>query len=329
MNTLMVLDRQAVARFLPRATCFDLATRAFKETSLRRAQQPNRVIIPVPTPRGAVLSVMAGVMHEPILFGAKISAVYPENRQQGLAGHNGAVVLFDPDTGHPVGVLHGGELTARRTAAATAVATRALARPASPVLALIGAGEQARHHLEALLDCLPIRQVRVWSRTQVRASSFAKAHETLGVEMTVHDSIESLVCGADIICTLTSAPDPILFGRVLEPGQHLNAVGSSVRQFREIDDEAVRRSRLYADYLPMMEAEGGDYLAAVSSGAIDPSHAVGEIGEVLLGQKPGRTSDRDITLFKSLGIIAEDLTAARHALERASAEKAGVRVPFD
>jgi alanine dehydrogenase len=210
-----------------------------------------------------------------------------------------------------------------------AVATRALARPAARVLALIGAGEQARHHLEALLDCSPIEQVRVWSRTQARALAFAKAHETPRVEMTVHDSIESLVRGADIICTLTSAPDPILFGRVLEPGQHLNVVGSSVRQFREIDNAAVARSRLYADYLPMMEAEGGDYLAAVSSGAINPGHAVGEIGEVLLGQKPGRTSDADITLFKSLGIIAEDLTAAHHALERAAAEDAGVRLFFD
>jgi ornithine cyclodeaminase len=272
---------------------------------------------------------MAGVMHEPILFGAKISSVYPQNRYRGLAGHSGVVIVFDQATGRPTGVLHGGELTARRTAAATAVATRALARPNSRVLGLIGAGEQASHHLEALVDCLRIEQVRVWSRTESRASEFAKAHETLGVPIVVHNGIESLVRGADIICTLTSASDPILFGRLLEPGQHLNAVGSSVRQFREIDEDAVQRSRLYADYLPMMQAEGGDYLAAVRSGAITSNHAIGEIGEVLLGRKPGRTSDTDITLFKSLGIIAEDLTAADHALERASAEGAGVCVSFD
>lgn len=324
-----MLDRQAVARLLPRATCFDLAARAFEETSLRRAQQPNRVIIPIPEPSGTVLSVMAGVMYHPIHFGAKISAVYPENRHHGLVGHNGTVILFDSDTGRPIGVLHGGELTARRTAAASAVATRALARTNSRVLALLGAGEQASHHLEALLDCLRIEEVRVWSRTRSRASSFAKAHEKLCPQITLYDSVESLIPGADIICTLTSAPEPILFGRMLEPGQHVNAVGSSVRQFREIDEKALQRSRLYADYLPMMEAEGGDYLAAVASGAITLSHAIGEIGEVLQGKKPGRTSDTDITVFKSLGIIAEDLTAAYHALERASKEDVGVRVPFD
>lgn len=327
MDALTFLDRQAVARLLPRAACFQLASRAFEETSLRRGEQPNRVIISIPKPEGAVLSVMAGVMHQPIAYGAKISAVYPENRYRGFAGH-GIVVVFDPNTGCPIGVLHGGELTARRTAAATAVATRTLARANSRVLALIGAGEQARHHIEALVDCLRIEEVRVWSRTRSRAASFAKAHEALGVQITVHEGIESLVLGADIICTLTSAPDPVLFGRMLEPGQHVNAVGSSVRQFREIDEEAVRRSRVYADYLPMMEAEGGDYLAAVHLGAVSPDHVTGEIGEVLLGQKQGRTSDSDITLFKSLGIVAEDLTAAYHALGLALKGNAGVRVPF-
>jgi ornithine cyclodeaminase/alanine dehydrogenase-like protein (mu-crystallin family) len=329
MDGLTVLDRQAVARLLPRATCFKLARRAFEETSLRRGQQPNRVIIPIPKPAGAVLSVMAGVMHHPITYGAKISAVYPENRRQGLAGHNGIVVVFDPNTGRPIGVLHGGELTARRTAAATAVATLALARSNSRVLALIGAGEQARHHLEALLDCLSIEEVRVWSRTPARAASFAKARETIGAEVTVHERIESLIAGADIVCTLTSAPDPILFGRILEPGQHVNAVGSSVRKSREIDEDVVRRSRVFADYLPMLEAEGGDYLAALNAGAIGSGHATGEIGEVLLGQKAGRTADTDITLFKSLGIIAEDLTAAYHALECASNENTGTRVSFE
>jgi len=134
------------------------------------------------------------------------------------------------------------------------------------------------------------------------------------------------VKGADVICTLTSAPDPILPGRLLQPGQHVNAVGSSVRQFRELDEEAIRRSRLYADYLPMLQAEGGDYLAALASGAITAEHVIGEVGEVLLGDKPGRQSDQDITLFKSLGIIAEDLTAAQYALEQAAVKSDGADV---
>jgi ornithine cyclodeaminase len=120
----------------------------------------------------------------------------------------------------------------------------------------------------------------------------------------------------------------VLFGRLLERGQHVNAVGSSTRQFREIDDEAVARSKLYADFLPMLQAEGGEYRAALASGAIDAEHVIGEIGEVLLGGKPGRESESEITLFKSLGIIAEDLTAAHYAVTKAIAENQGYRVPF-
>jgi ornithine cyclodeaminase/alanine dehydrogenase-like protein (mu-crystallin family) len=328
VSTIRVLDRDTVARCLPRAACFELAARAFKETSAKRTEQPLRLIVPIRMSRGNVLSVMAGVLDEPVLFGAKISAVYPENRHRALAGHQGVVVVFDPETGAPLGMLHGGEVTARRTAAATAVATRALARPDSRVLALIGAGEQAYHHLGALLDCLPFEQVRVWSRSPENARAFIAAHEEATAELTVHECIETAVAGADVICTLTSAPDPILFGRMLEAGQHVNAVGSSVRRFRELDEAAVKRSRLYADYLPMLEAEGGDYLSALDSGAITAQHVIGEVGDVLLGQKPGRESDSDITLFKSLGIVAEDLTAARYALEEAANRGEGALLSF-
>jgi ornithine cyclodeaminase/alanine dehydrogenase-like protein (mu-crystallin family) len=236
--------------------------------------------------------------------------------------------VFDPQTGAPMGVLHGGEVTARRTAAATAVATHALARPASRILALLGAGEQAHHHLGALLDCLPFEEVRVWSQSAESARSFAAVHQEARAELIVRETIETTIAGADVVCTLTSAPDPILFGRMLEPGQHVNAVGSSVRRFRELDEEAVRRSRLYADYLPMLEAEGGDYLAALQSGVIKAQHVIGEVGEVLLQQKPGRESDSDITLFKSLGIVAEDLTAARYALEEAANRGEGTVLSF-
>lgn len=328
MIALRVLDRDAVARCLPRAACFELATRAFKETSAKTTDQPNRLIVPIRSSRGNALGVMAGVLQQSVLFGAKIIAVYPENHRRGHPGHQGIVVVFDPDTGAPAGVLHGGEVTARRTAAATAVATRTLARADSRVLTLIGTGEQAHHHLEALLDCMAFEQVRIWSRSSTHARSFAAAHEKGAAELAVHDRIETAVAGADVICTLTSAPEPILFGRLLEAGQHVNAVGSSVRQFRELDEEAVRRARLYADFLPMLEAEAGDYLAALQSGAITTEHVIGEVGEVLLGHKPGRRSAAEITLFKSLGIVAEDLTAARYALHEAAARGDGTILPF-
>jgi ornithine cyclodeaminase len=329
LPNVVVLDRATVARLLPRRIGFELAARALTETSLRRGAQPNRMIIPISDQNGAVLSVMAGVLHEPLLFGAKISAVLPENRHRGLAGHHGAVVLFDSDTGRLVAILHGGEMTARRTAAATAVATSALARPNSRVLALIGAGEQASHHLDALLECMPIEEVRIWSQSRERAGAFVASHAEASAKLVIHDSVDTAIKGADIICTLTSAPTPVLFGRFLKPGQHVNAVGSSVRQFREIDDEAVARAKFYADFLPILHAEGGEYLTALASGAISADHVVGEIGEVLLGTKPGRQSDTEITLFKSLGIIAEDLTAARYAVTKALAENCGAHVAFE
>jgi ornithine cyclodeaminase/alanine dehydrogenase-like protein (mu-crystallin family) len=328
-HNLVVLDRAAVARLLPRNVGFDLAALALKETSLRRCVQPNRMIIPVSEQNGAVLSVMAGVLQKPLLVGAKISAVMPENRYRGLPGHHGAVVLMDSDTGRLVAVLHGGEITARRTAAATAVATRTLARRNSRVLALIGSGEQASHHLDALLQCMPIEEVRIWSLSRERASTFAENHSGTIAKIIPHDRVEAAIEGADIICTLTSAPTPVLLGRFLKPGQHVNAVGSSVRQFREIDDEAVARAKFYGDFLPMLQAEGGEYLSALSNGAISADHVVGEIGEVLLGTKPGRQSETEITLFKSLGIIAEDLTAARYAVTKALAENCGSHVAFE
>jgi len=328
-HKLVVLDRAAVARLLPRGKGFELASTALQEVSLRQGVLPNRMIIRISDETGAVLSVMAGVLHQPLLAGAKISAVHPENRHRGLPGHHGTVLLFDTDTGRPVAILHGGEITARRTAAATAVATRALARGNSRVLALIGAGEQASHHLDALVQCMPIEEVRIWSQTPQRAQSFIRQHTTANAELIAHTSVEAAIKGADIICTLTSAPNPVLFGRHLEPGQHLNAVGSSSRQFREIDDEAVARTKFYADYLPMLHAEGGEYRSALAAGAITPVHVVGEIGEVLLGSKPGRQSDSEVTLFKSLGIIAEDLTAADYAVAVAVADNQGVHVAFD
>jgi alanine dehydrogenase len=253
----------------------------------------------------------------------------PQNRHRGLSGHHGAVILFDSDTGRLLAVLHGGEITARRTAAATAVATRTLARRNSRILALIGAGEQADHHLDALLQCMSIEEVRIWSLSRERASALVASHPDANAKLVVHACVQSAIRGADIICTLTSAPNPVLLGRFLEPGQHVNAVGSSVRQFREIDDQAVARTKLYADFLPMLLAEGGEYQAALASGSITADHVVGEIGEVLLGRKPGRESETEITLFKSLGIVAEDLTAARYVVTKAIAEHYGAPVSFE
>lgn len=174
LHNVIVLHRATLARLLPKSIGFELAAQALKQTSLRRGAQPNRMSVPL-ADQGAALSAMAGVLHAPTLAGAKMSRVIPENRFRGLSGQ-GAVVLFASETGRVVALLHGGEITARRTPAATAVATCALALPGSRVLTLIGAGEQASHHLQALLECMPVTELRVLSRSPDRAQAWVASH---------------------------------------------------------------------------------------------------------------------------------------------------------
>lgn len=278
------------------------------------AVQDIRQILPLPDKldRGRVLSMMFGAVKEPACFGAKVISVFPDNFHRGLDSHRGAVLLFDPADGALVGLLHGGELTAARTAAASAAATRALARADSKVLAVLGYGEQAHRHVAAIAAVRPIEDVRCWGRDPAKAQEFAEAAAVeFGVRATASPDVAEAVAGADIVCTTTSAKIPILFGDLLEPGMHLNVVGSSTADYREIDTEAVARSSIWVDYLAMAKVSAGEYRLALTEGAITPDHLVGEIGAALNGAVRGRLSPDEITMFKSLGMPAEDLYPAR------------------
>lgn len=278
------------------------------------AVQDIRQILPLPDKldRGRVLSMMFGAVKEPACFGAKVISVFPDNFHRGLDSHRGAVLLFDPADGALVGLLHGGELTAARTAAASAAATRALARADSKVLAVLGYGEQAHRHVAAIAAVRPIEDVRCWGRDPAKAQEFAEAAAVeFGVRATASPDVAEAVAGADIFCTTTSAKIPILFGDLLEPGMHLNVVGSSTADYREIDTEAVARSSIWVDYLAMAKVSAGEYRLALTEGAITPDHLVGEIGAALNGAVRGRLSPDEITMFKSLGMPAEDLYPAR------------------
>jgi ornithine cyclodeaminase len=204
-----------------------------------------------------------------------------------------------------------------------------LARADATDLALLGAGEQAQTHLRAMLCVRALRRVRVWARDRVKARAFAETQGAKhGIEIEVSDSVEAAVDGADIVCTLTKARDPILRGAWLAAGVHVNVVGSSVASCAEVDTPAVVRARLFVDCRHSTVNEGGEYLRAVEEGAISGGHILGEIGEVAAGSVHGRRAPDDITMYKSLGVAAQDLAAGYYVFERAKAAGVGRLIDF-
>ena len=290
------------------------------------AINPLRNGIRLPNDLG-ILGMMPGYMAQPHTFGLKVVSVFPGNHGTDYDSHQGVVVLFEVEHGCPVAILDASEITAIRTAAATGVATRLLAREDASDLAILGSGVQAGTHLEAMRVVRNIDRVRVYSPNAERLERFVtEARERHGVDATATSSAQAAVDGADIICTTTSAREPVLLGEWIAPGSHINAVGSSVRFTRELDTDAVVRSRLFVDRLESTLSEAGDFLFPKQEGAIDDDHIVGEIGDILLGKLPGRESPDEITLFKSLGLAVEDLAAADYVYKRAEAEGVGTTV---
>jgi len=289
---------------------------------------PLRSVMPMPGDRG-MLGNMPGYLADPECFGVKLVSLMPRNKPPEHSSHLGLVLLFEPEHGCPVALVDAAEITAIRTAAASGLATRLLARPEAGDLALLGAGEQARRHLAAMLTVRPLRRIRVWARNRDKARAFADvegAKHHVAIETTA--SVREAVAGADIVCTLTKAREPILLGEWLSPGTHLNVVGSSIASTAEIDTPAVLRARFFVDCRNSTINEGGEYLRALKAGAITPAHILGEIGEVANGSKIGRRSPQDVTLYKSLGIAPQDLAAAHYVLERARAAGVGQVVDF-
>jgi ornithine cyclodeaminase/alanine dehydrogenase-like protein (mu-crystallin family) len=297
------VSAEEVERLLPYAECIPLMREAMIALSQGRTRQLLRQILDLP--EGRAFGAMLGAMLEDGVFGAKLVSVYPDNFAHGGPSHQGVVALFDAATGAPSAMLDAGAITAIRTAAASAAATDALARKDAGHLALLGYGEQARRHLAAIRHVRDIERVTVWGRDFARAQAFG------GVAC---ETVEEAVAGADIICTVTAAHEPILRSEWVADGAHINAVGSSRAGPRELDDALVARARLFADHADGVRAQGAEYLHALEAGAIGAEHLLGEIGQVFAGTLPGRVADGDVTIYKSLGSIVQDLAAARHIL---------------
>jgi ornithine cyclodeaminase/alanine dehydrogenase-like protein (mu-crystallin family) len=310
---MLQITAEDIFSLLPVDECIDVVEEAMRELSRGRTDQPDRRLMPLG--EGNAMGIMPGAMREPAVHGVKILSLYPNNPARGLSSHQGVMLLFDTRQGTPLAALDAAALTAHRTAAATAAATRALSRTDACVLAILGAGEQAEHHLPALMRVRNFATLRLWSRNRANAEALAGRQSEAAVSIQVAASAREAVAGADVIVTVTASHTPILEGAWLEPGQHVNLVGASISSAREIDDEGVARGRFFVDCAAAATTQAGELLGAIGSGMVDRQHVVGEIGTVYDGGITGRRHRDEITIYKSLGTAAQDLAIA-HAIWR-------------
>lgn len=326
---LRILTGSDVRRLLPMSDCVNLMEATMIAVSQGQALLPLRSLMKMPGDIGS-LGIMPGYLATADMYAAKLISLFPRNAGTEHSSHLGLLVLFETGHGYPVGLLDAAEVTAIRTAAASGLATRLLARPEASRLAILGTGEQARRHLEAMLAVRPICEVSLWGRSLIKAEALA---ETLAaahnIPVMAIGQVAEAVRGADIVCTTTAASEPILFGDWIGPGTHLNIVGSSIAATAEIDDALVVKSRYFVDYRGSTINQAGEYLRAIEAGLIGPEHISGEIGEVASGAVPGRRNVEEITLYKSLGIAAQDIAAGHYALNRAAERRIGQSMRFE
>lgn len=325
---MIIVDQNQVEELLAMPECIAVMEKVLLGLTRGECLLPLRMIMWLREKTGA-LGLMPAYWEPAKTIGLKAVTFFPGNEGTEYDSHQGAVMLFEADRGRLLAMIDATSITAIRTAAVSGVATRLLARDDSSRLAVIGSGVQARRHLEAMLCCRPIKDVLVSSKTLEHAQAFVAVESAKhAVTIEAVESVQQAVEAADIICTTTSSPDPVLKGDWIKPGAHINAVGSSVATARELDGVAVQRSRLFVDRRESAVNEAGDFVLAKKEGLVEDSHIVGEIGEVIAGTVAGRTSPEEITLFKSVGLAVEDLAAALHVYEKAKRTGACTTVEF-
>jgi len=313
--TVRVIDEHDVRRLLPMGECIDVMAEALAALARGEVHNPLRFVVRPPGEPSLMGLMPAHRGGESPLYALKAVAIFPGNSARGLDSHQGFVALFDGETGETKAILNAGAITAVRTAAVSGVATRLLARKNASTLAILGAGIQARSHLEAMRAVHHFDRVVSWSRTPGRMPGLEEA-----------GSAEEAVRDADVVVTATSSAEPIIERGWLKPGAHVNAVGSSIPTARELDTETMRDAALFVDRRESTVNEAGDFLFPQAEGAIGPEHIRAEIGEILVGAAEGRRSDDELTVFKSLGLAVQDLAAAEYVLRRAEAEDVGAVV---
>lgn len=327
MSGVLVLTRDDV-RGLIRVEEIIAAVEA-AHTALGRGTASQAIDHPTRLPGGqGIMLPMAAAIADPPVAGVKVLADVPENAARGLRPQHSTITLVDPITGRCLALLDGIEITLHRTAAASAVATRLLAREDARTVGLIGAGAQARSHLAALRTVRDIERVVVWSRTRVTAERFATEHAGTGLAVVVADSPEDVVRAADVLCTLTPAREPYVRGEWFRPGLHVNAVGAPPRpDHREVDTEGMRRSLVVVDDLASALDRSGEICVPIAEGAMTAADIHADLGQLLGGERPARSRDDEITLFNSVGLALQDMAAAQVVL--AAARLTGVGIDVD
>jgi len=317
----LVLNGAEVTRLLPMRDCIQVMREALAALARGKALVPLRMVMRMPDASG-FLGLMPGHIapdggREGAL-GMKAVSVFPGNASRGIDTHQGAVLLFEADTGRLSALMDGATITAIRTAAVSGVATDLLARQDATDLAILGAGVQARTHLEAIVAVRPVRRVRVWSRNPEHAASLvSEAAGRYDASLEAMPTAEAAVRNADIVATVTASPEPVLQRSWLKDGAHINAVGSSIPTTREIDTATMVAATLFVDRRESALNEAGDVLIPMREGAFTADHIQAELGDVIIGKNRGRRSPGELTLFKSLGLAVEDVASAAFIARRA------------
>ena len=320
---MIVLNEHEVRELLDMESCIEAMTEVLASLARGELYNPLRPVVRPPD-AGTLLGLMPAYRGgSSPAYALKEIVIVPTNPSRGLDTHMGGVLLHDGETGELVAIMNAAPITEIRTAAVSAVATRALARPDAQRVAILGAGAQARGHVHAMRAVLDDPEIRLWARRIEAAEELAGE-----VGATVAPSVDAALFGAEIVCTTTSAAEPIVEKRWLARGAHVNAVGSSIPSTRELDSETVAESSFFTDRRESCLNEAGDYLLAAAEGAIGPEHVKAELGEVLTGAHPGREHEDELTVFKSLGIAVEDLASAELVVRRARERGVGVEVDF-
>ncbi len=320
---ILVLNQSDVERLLDMEGCIEAMAGVLEALARGRLFQPLRSIAFPPGEQSGI-GLMPSYRSGPAAaYALKTICLFPDNPARGLDAHQGTVTLFSGETGQVRALMNASAITAIRTAAVSAVATRLLAREDASELAVLGSGVQGRSHIEAMRAAKPWAKIRIASRTHAHAQALA---EEVGVEAVA--SVEEAVRGADVVVTATSSSEPVLRRDWLKGGAHVNAVGSSIPTARELDTATVAAGSLFVDRRESTVNEAGDYLFPLQEGAIGPDHIKAELGEILIGKHPGRTSPDELTVFKSLGLAVEDLAAAEYVVRRAEETGIGTAVEF-
>jgi ornithine cyclodeaminase len=316
--TIALFDAAQVEALLDYRGCIDAVRKAMTALSSGERAQPLRQIWSVGD--GEMWGIMPGDLAALSSFGAKLVSVFHEPGSTSRTRHQGVVVAFDGKTGAVSCIADAEPITRIRTGCASAVATDALARADSEVLAIFGTGTQAEAHLRALPLVRNFREILLWGRSPEKTRVFAdQMSDQIGLPITPLSDGREAAATADVICTVTSSREPVLFAEWVKPGVHINLVGSSMLGPVEIDTPLVAKARYIADYRPGAIAQGAELAVARDAGLVDDSHVVGEIGEVLAGRIPGRENDEQVTIYKSLGHVAQDLASAAYLQSKAAA----------